>query len=159
MHRFAVITAAALLIPAAASAQTIEGFVTAGTHRDVNREQFPGFGGGMLFTTTWIGVGAQGDAFLSPPYMAGRFTPFVEAHPFVVAGIRPFVQAGKGFGEFHGRMYGMGMDFRPRNGRVGVRASYQMYLAEMWPGREKRVQPSVTFGIIWTAARGEPWVN
>jgi hypothetical protein len=159
-HTLMVIASVAtLLTSTAASAQAVEGFVTGGTHRDVNHEQFPGVSGGVLFTAKFIGVGAQGDAFFSPPYVAGRFTPFVQGNLFEIAGVRPFVQAGKGFGELKGRMYGVGVDFRPRNGRIGVRATYQVYLAEMWNRSEKRVQPSVNIGVIWTAARGKPWTN
>src|SRR5262245_45507076 len=101
---------ATLLTSTAASAQAIEGFITGGMHRDVNREQFPGVGGGVLFTTKFIGAGAQGDAFFSPPYVAGRVTPFVQGN-IDIAGVRPFLQAGKGFGEFKGRMYGVGVEF------------------------------------------------
>jgi len=144
----------ALFTSSHASAQVIEGFVTGGTHRDSNREQFTGLGGGVLLTgAKWIGVGAQGDAFFSPPYVAGRFTMLVQGNVFDIAGVRPFVQVGKGFGEFHGRMYGAGVDFRPRNARIGVRASYQAYLADVWNRPEKHVQPSVNVGVIWTASR------
>ncbi len=149
----AIAASVALLTASHASAQAIEGFVTGGTHRDSNRQQFIGLGGGVLTGMKWIGVGAQGDAFFSLPYVAGRFTMFVQGNVFDIAGVRPFVQAGKGFGEFKGRMYGAGVDFRPRNARIGVRASYQAYLAEMWNRREKRVQPSVSVGVIWTASR------
>lgn len=142
----------ALLSGSSASAQAIEGFVTGGAHTDTNRQQFTGLGGGVLTGVKWIGVGVQGDAFFSLPYVGGRFTMLVQGNVFDLAGVRPFVQVGKGYGEFRGRMYGAGVDFRPRNARVGVRASYQAYLAEMWSG-EKRVQPSVTVGVIWTASR------
>jgi hypothetical protein len=150
----AIATCVALLTSSHASAQAIEGFVTGGTHRDSNREQFTGLGGGVLLAgAKWIGVGAQGDAFFSLPYVAGRFTMLVQGNVFDIAGVRPFVHIGKGFGEFHGRMYGAGVDFRPRNARVGVRASYQAYLASVRNRPEKRVQPSVTVGVIWTASR------
>ena len=148
----AVAASVALFTASHASAQAIEGFVTGGAHRDTNRQQFTGLGAGVLTGIKWIGVGVQGDAFFSLPYVAGRFTMLAQGNVFDIAGVRPFVQAGKGFGEFRGRMYGAGVDFRPQNGRVGVRASYQAYLAEMWSG-EKRVQPSVTVGVIWTASR------
>ena len=100
----AIAASVALLTASHASAQAIEGFVTGGTHRDSNREQFTGL-------------------------------------------------AGKGFSEFKGRMYGAGVDFRPRNSRIGVRASYHAYLANVWNRPEKHVQPSVSVGVIWTASR------
>jgi hypothetical protein len=50
-------------------------------------------------------------------------------------------------------MYGAGVDFRPRNSRIGVRASYQAYLADVWNRPEKHVQPSVSVGVIWTGSR------
>src|SRR5262249_42156690 len=147
-------TSVALLTASHASAQAIEGFVTGGTHRDSNREQFKGIGGGVLLTgAKWVSVGAQGDSFFSPPYVAGRFTMLVQGNVVDIAGVRPFLQVGKGFGEFHGRMYGTGVDVRPRNSRIGVRASYQAYLADVWNSPEKRVQPSVSVGVIWTASR------
>jgi hypothetical protein len=150
----AIAASVALLTASHASAQAIEGFVTGGTHRDSNREQFTGLGGGVLLTGgKWIGVGAQGDAFFSLPYVAGRFTMLVQGNVFDIAGVRPFVQAGKGFGEFKGRMYGAGVDFRPRNARIGVRASYQAYRANVWNRPEKHVQPSVSVGVIWMASR------
>jgi hypothetical protein len=64
-------------------------------------------------------------------------------------GMRPFVQAGTSFGEFKGRMYGAGVDFCSRDARVGLRASFQGYLADMWPGQKKTIQPSVSVGVIW----------
>jgi hypothetical protein len=46
----AIAASVALLTASHASAQAIEGFVTGGTHRDSNREQFTGLGGGVLLT-------------------------------------------------------------------------------------------------------------
>lgn len=76
----------------------------------------------------------------------------VQGNVLDIAGVRPFVQAGKGFGEFKGRMYGAGVDFRPRNSRIGVHASDQAYLADVWNRPEKRVQPSMSIGVIWAAS-------
>jgi hypothetical protein len=77
----AIAASVALLTASHASAQAIEGFVTGGTHRDSNREQFTGLGGGVLLTGgKWISVGAQGDAVFSLPYVAGRFTMLVQGN-------------------------------------------------------------------------------
>jgi hypothetical protein len=135
----------ATVVPASAQ---VEGYVTGGVHRDVNRQQFSGAGGGVLLTARWLSVGAQGDAFFSPPYVAGRFTPFVQGNLLEIRGVRPFVQAGKGYGEFAGTMYGAGVDYRPGASRVGVRASVQTYAARLWP-EGTRAQPSVSVGVIW----------
>jgi hypothetical protein len=143
-------TCIALLCLAAAvpAAAQIEGYVTGGLHRDVNHQQFSGAGGGVLLTAKWISVGAQADAFFSPPYVAGRFTPYLQGNLLDARGLRPFLQIGKGYGEFAGTMYGAGIDFRPGLGRVGVRASVQTYAARMWPDG-KRAQPSVSVGVVW----------
>jgi hypothetical protein len=82
----AIAASVAWLTASHASAQAIEGFVTGGTHRDSNREQFTGLGGGVLLTGgKWIGVGAQGDAFFSLPYVAGRFTMLVQGNVFDIS--------------------------------------------------------------------------
>ena len=141
------VTCATLAATEPALAQ-VEGVVTAGVHRDVNHEQFGGASGGVLLTARWLSIGAQGDAFFSPPYVAGRFTPFVQGNVFDLRGVRLFLQAGKGYGEFKGTMYGAGIDLRRGDHRVGVRASLQAYLAQMWNGG-KRAQPSVNVGVIW----------
>lgn len=132
---------------ASASAQ-VEPFVTGGIHRDVNRERFVGVAGGMLLSTKWLSVGAQGDAFVSPPYVAGRVTLLVQGNLFDVAGVRPFLQAGTSLGELKGSMYGAGVDLRRSGSGVGVRANVQTYLAKMWMGG-RRAQPSVNLGVIW----------
>jgi hypothetical protein len=153
----AIVTCAALLSASPVRAQDIEGFVTGGAHRDSNHQSFFGLGGGVLLTgAKWIGVGAQGDAFFSLPYVAGRFTMLVQGNVFDIAGVRPFVQIGKGYGEFRGRMYGAGVDLRPRGSSIAVRASYQAYLADVWNSRDKHMQPSVSIGVIWTAAGTAP---
>jgi hypothetical protein len=126
----------------------VEGFVVAGSHGDVNRERFAGVGGGVLLTAKFVSIGAQGDAFFSLPYVAGRFTPFVQGNMLHIAGVRLFLQAGRGWGEIQGAMYGGGVDFRPRGSRVGVRAGVQTYVARMWSG-EKRRQSSINVGVIW----------
>lgn len=144
---FVIVVCMTLAAAAPAWAQ-VEGFVIAGSHWDVNRERFAGVGGGVLLTAKFVSIGAQGDAFFSPPYVAGRLTPFVQGNLFDIAGIRPFLQAGKGYGEINGAMYGGGFDFRPRGSRVGVRSSVQTYLAPTWSG-EKLWQSSVTVGVIW----------
>ena len=143
----AAVTYAILAATVPALAQ-VEGFVTAGVNRDVNHQQFGGASGGVLLTSRWLSIGAQGDAFFSPPYVAGRFTPFVQGNVFDLGGARLFLQAGKGYGEFKGVMYGAGIDLRRRGSRVGMRASLQTYLAQMWNG-DKRAQPSVNVGVIW----------
>jgi hypothetical protein len=133
-----------------AAAQRFEGFATGGLHRDVNREQFAGLGGGVLLTTVrWLTVGGQADAFLSPPYVAGRGTILLQGNVVTVGGVRPFVLIGKSFGEMDGPMYGAGVDCRPPNARVGVRATVQAYLADRWLEPERVVQPSVNVGVIW----------
>ena len=144
---FVIVVCVALGAAAPASAQ-VEGFVVGGSHQDVNRERFAGAGGGVLLTARFVSIGAQGDAFFSLPYVAGRFTPFVQGNLLNIAGVRLFVQAGKGYGEIKGAMYGGGVDFRPRGGRVGVRAGVQTYLAQMW-NAGTRPQSSFNVGVIW----------
>jgi hypothetical protein len=139
---------AVLCLGAVPAFAQVEGYVTGGLHRDVNSQQFTGAGGGVLLTAKWISVGAQGDAFFSPPYVAGRFTPFLQGNLFDVRGVRPFVQVGKGYGEFAGTMYGVGVDYRPGLSRVGLRVSVQVYAARLWP-EGTRAQPSVSIGVLW----------
>ena len=148
--RTRIATAVVVLSVAAAgpAAAQVEGYVTGGAHQDVNAQRFSGAGGGVLLTAKWLSVGAQGDAFFSPPYIAGRFTPFLQGNLFDIRGIRPFVQVGKGYGEFAGTMYGAGVDYRPGLRRVGVRVSVQSYAARMWP-EGTRAQPSLSVGVIW----------
>ena len=149
MRKSIFVIGVCLTLAAAAPAWAqVEGFVVGGSHQDVNRERFAGVGGGVLLTAKFVSIGAQGDAFFSLPYVAGRLTPFVQGNIFDIAGIRLFLQAGKGYGEIKGAMYGGGVDFRPRGRRVGVRAGVQTYLAQMWSG-EKRRQSSVNLGVIW----------
>jgi hypothetical protein len=110
----AIVTCAALLSASHAQAQAIEGLVTGGSHIDTNRQSFFGLGGVLLTGAKWIGVGAQGDVFFSLPYAAARFTTLVQGNVADLAGVRPFLQIGKSWGELKGRMYGAGVDYRPR---------------------------------------------
>jgi hypothetical protein len=145
---FAIAIGVWCLAAAVPAAGQVQGYVTGGVHRDVNRQQFSGVGGGLLLTARWLSVGAQGDAFFSPPYVAGRFTPFLQGNVFDICGFRPFVQVGKGYGEFAGTMYGAGVDYRPGLSVVGVRVSVHSYAARMWP-EGTRAQPSISVGVIW----------
>ena len=142
------VIAVLLLICASDAFARVEGFATGGLHRDVNGEPFVGTGGGVLLTAKWLSLGAQGDAFFSLPYVAGRLTLLAQGNLLDRGGIRPFVQIGTSVGELKGRMYGLGVDLRRREARVGVRTSLQVYMANVWNDRPV-AQSSANVGVIW----------
>lgn len=133
-------------------AQQVEGFATVGLQRDVNDRRFPSASGGVLLSANWLALGAQADAFFSPPYVAGRGTLFVQGNVLGSRRVRPFVLGGWSFGEFDGTMLGAGVDVRPARSRVGVRATVQTYRTKVspWFGPQRTdLQPSMNIGIVW----------
>jgi hypothetical protein len=129
----AVITVATLAHESSASAQDFRGFVGGGVMSDLNDEHFPTFGGGVLFDLgqPWVSAGGQGEVFFSWPYVAGRGGMFLQGNVIPKGPVRPFLLAGFGSGESAGAMLGAGVEFRPRSGRVGFRASVEDYLAKV----------------------------
>ena len=115
------------------SAQNLRGFAGAGAMQDVNSEQFPAFGGGMLIDvgTPWISAGAQGEAFVSWPYFGGRGSVFGQGNVMPKSVVRPFVLAGVGFGESSGPLFGGGVEVGPQGGRLGLRVAVEDYVARV----------------------------
>lgn len=136
MKTLRILAAFLLATPAGAgivSAQEVRGFVTGGVISDVNQQRFPTAGGGVLFDLgqPWVSAGAEGETFWQWPYFAGRGTLFGQVRLIPKGRIRPFVLAGRGFGEMAGPMIGGGIELRPANGRVGLRVSVEDYLARI----------------------------
>ena len=131
------IAAILFLVTAAGSgrlaAQDLRGFATAGVMSDLNNQHFPAFGGGVMIDAgqPWISAGGQGEAFVSWPYFAERGAVFAQGNVFRQGPVRPFVLGGLGFGESAGPMFGAGIDVRPGNGRIGLRATVEDYLARV----------------------------
>ena len=113
-----------------ASAQNLRGFAGAGAMQDVNSEQFPAFGGGVLIDmgTPWISAGAQGEAFVSWPYFGGRGSVFGQGNVMPKRVVRPFVLAGVGFVESSGPLFGGGVEVGPQGGRLGLRIAVEDYV-------------------------------
>lgn len=116
-----------------ASAQNVRGFISGGIISDVNHQNFPSAGGGIVVNLgqPWVSAGAQGETFWQWPYFAGRGTFFGQGNLFPKGRIRPFVLAGYAFGETAGTMVGGGIEFRPLNGRAGLRISVEDYLSRI----------------------------
>ena len=109
-------------------AQEVRGFAGAGVASDLN-SRYPAFGGGVLLDlpTSWVSAGAEGDMFVSWPYVAGRGALFGQVNVVRRRAFRPFVLAGYGWGESAGPMIGAGIELRMR-GRLGLRATVEDYL-------------------------------
>jgi hypothetical protein len=118
-----------------APAQELRGFAGAGVMSDVNSQHVPAFGGGALVDVgqPWISAGAQGEAFVSWPYFAGRGTVFGQGNLMRRGAVRPFLLAGAGFGETAGPMFGGGVEMRPRDGRLGFRVAVEDYISDITP--------------------------
>lgn len=117
-----------LAYPRQSSAQHLHGFATVGVHEDINKEYFPGVGGGLVldFLNSWVSAGGQGDLFFSDGYVSGRGGPIGQFH-FVRQGmLRPFAIGGYVWGEDTGTTVGGGLEIRSRR-RFGFRASAQVY--------------------------------
>jgi hypothetical protein len=114
-------------------AQDLRGFVAAGVMSDPNGQRFPAFGGGVLIDLgqPWLSAGGEGEMFVSWPYFAGRGAVFAQGNVMRRGPLRPFVVGGMGFGESAGPMFGAGIDVRPGNRRIGVRAAVEDYLAHV----------------------------
>jgi hypothetical protein len=133
-------TAAAVLVIFASlsqarptSAQEVRGFAGAGVMSDLNDDRFPAFGGGVLFDlpTSWLTAGAQGEMFLSWPYVAGRGAVFGQVNPVRRGVVRPVFLAGYGFGLSEGPMIGGGVELRLPHRRIGLRAIVEDYMARV----------------------------
>jgi hypothetical protein len=116
--------------PGETSAQRLHGFATFGVHEDINKEFFPGAGGGVVldFLNSWASAGGQGDLFFSNGYVSGRGGPIGQFH-FIRQGLmRPFATAGYVWGEVTGPgpTVGGGLEFWSK-GRFGFRADAQVY--------------------------------
>ena len=125
-------TIAALLLTTTVWAQSPSGFAALGVHQDTNDARFASASGGVVFDlpTEWLSAGAQGDLFVSYPYVAGRGTVFAQGNVVPRRSIRPFALAGFGFGESAGPMIGAGVEIWRPNGR-GLRVTVQDYLARI----------------------------
>jgi hypothetical protein len=108
--------------------QEVRGFVGGGT-ASVDSHSYPSFGGGVLVNAgqPWVSVGAQGDGFVSLPYVVGRGALFAQGNLVPKGRIRPFVVAGYGFGAFEGAMVGGGLEIRPKGSGLGFRGSVENY--------------------------------
>src|SRR5215207_933514 len=128
---FALVIAAALDSGRPLQAQEVRGFAGAGVASDLN-SRYPALGGGMLvdLPSSWFSAGAEGDMFISWPYVAGRGALFGQANVMRRRAVRPFVLAGYGWGESAGPMIGGGVEMRVR-GRFGVRATVEDYLVRL----------------------------
>jgi hypothetical protein len=117
----------------AVSAQDLRGFVHGGVTSDVNRQNFPAFGGGIVVNAgqPWVAVGAQGETFFSWPYFAGRGTVFGQGQLRRSGTVRPFVLGGYGWGEEGGPMLGGGVEIRPHEKGVGLRATVEDYIVHV----------------------------
>ena len=125
--------AAALVLLSAAqtvSAQEIRGFAYGSGTTAQNDQHYPGFGGGVVFDLgqPWLAVGAQGEAFSSWPYFAGRGSVFAEGRLMPNAAIRPIVLGGAGFGQYGGPMFGGGVEIRVPRSRLAVRMTVEDYV-------------------------------
>lgn len=118
--------------PRTAAAQQLLGFAAFTINRDVNGSQYAGAAGGVLVDVarSWISLGAQGDLFVSIPYVAGRGGPLVQLNIVRHERIRVFGIGGMGWGEQEGPMFGGGLDVWPSR-RVGIRATVQDYLVRI----------------------------
>ena len=145
----AVIAAATLVTAESASAQNFRGFVGGGVMSDVNDEHFPTAGGGVLFDLgqPWVSAGGQGEVFFSWPYVAGRGGMFLQGNVVPKGPVRPFVLAGFGSGESDGAMFGAGVEFRPRAGAAGFRASVEDYLAKVGAGANYYTDHQITIRV------------
>ena len=113
-----------------AYAQDFRGFVGTGVTSDVNGQHFPGFSGGAVVDLgqPWVSAGAQAETFFSWPYFAGRGSVFAQGNLFPKGKVRPFVLGGFGWGEEGGTLIGAGMEFRPGETGLGLRASIEDYV-------------------------------
>jgi hypothetical protein len=125
---FTAVTVAALLTVAhAASAQPVRGFVFGGSTTDLNKQQYPAFGGGVLVDLgqPWLAAGAQGESFFDFPYFTGRGAVFAEGRLAKPSAVRPFLLGGYTFGEISGPMAGAGVEIRSSRARVAFRLTVE----------------------------------
>ena len=113
-----------------AEAQTFRGFIAGGITSESTNQHFPSAAGGVLVNIgePWLSAGAQAETFWQWPYFAGRGTLFAQGNLVPKGRVRPFGLAGFGIGEAAGPMVGGGVEFRPTNGRHGLRLSVEDYL-------------------------------
>ena len=129
IHRLAAFAVLAVLAAApCASAQSARGFA---------------FGGGAVVDLgqPWVSAGAQGEAFMSWPYFAGRGAVFAQGNLLAHKPVRPFVLAGVGFGEDGGTLVGAGLELRSPGTRIGLRVTVEDYFTR--PSRRYGQQPAV----------------
>ena len=128
---FAVLAVLAVLAAApCASAQSARGFAFGGMMSEGYSDWFPAFGGGAVVDLgqPWVSAGAQGEAFMSWPYFAGRGAVFAQGNLLARKPVRPFVLAGVGFGEDGGTLVGAGLEVRSPDTRMGFRVAVEDYL-------------------------------
>ncbi len=119
-----------LIAPAAARAQDARGFIGAAVSSSVNNEHHASVGGGVTIGLgpRWLSGGAQGEALISWPYVAGRGALFAQAQVANRSSFRPFVMAGMGMGEEAGPLVGGGFEMRERGTRYGFRVTIEDYV-------------------------------
>ena len=148
-------------VPSTAGAQpvAVRGIAAVGSASDVNREQVFALGGGVVadLGQRFVSAGAQGDAFTSDGYWAGRGSVFGQFNLVRTPAIRLFALTGVGFGEYDGPMVGGGLDIWPDEGRFGFRLAFEDYLVKydrydsgLQPaGRTTGHQLSVKLGVLF----------
>jgi hypothetical protein len=149
-----------LLVSArSASAQVVRGWAFTGRTSDINAQNFPAAGGGVLaeIGQPWLLVGLQGEALFQLPYVAGRGAAFAEGRILPKSPYRPFVMGGVGFGEDAGPLIGGGLEVGAPNSRWGLRVSVEDYVRRVnvysfgiaSGGSELRHQVALRFGITF----------
>jgi hypothetical protein len=140
----------------AASAQEVRGFAFGSGTTLQYDQQYPGFGGGVLVELgqPWLAVGAQGEAFSSWPYFAGRGSVFAEGRLLPKSAIVPLVLGGAGFGEYGGPMVGGGVEIRVPRSRVAFRITVEDFMLRdtrydlgQPAGTETHHQVATRFGV------------
>lgn len=154
LHALSLVTALVLIAGVhSASAQDVRGITFGGVTGDANGQQFPAFGGGVLVDLgqPWVSAGAQGEAFVSWPYFAGRAALFGQGNLAPGKLVRPFVLAGVGLGEYSGPMFGGGVEFRPPQQRVGFRVAVEDYTIryQRFDGGTTHHQVALHVGVIF----------
>jgi hypothetical protein len=159
-HLLIAVIASVLLTSARpAAAQAVRGWAFTGRTTDINAQNFPAAGGGVLTEVgqPWLLAGLQGEALFHLPYVAGRGAVFAQGRILPKSPYRPFVLGGIGFGEDAGPMIGGGIEVGAPNSRWGLRMSVEDYVRRVdiysfglaTGGSELRHQVALRFGITF----------
>jgi hypothetical protein len=159
-HLLIAVIASVLLTSARpAAAQAVRGWAFTGRTTDINAQNFPAAGGGVLAEVgqPWLLAGLQGEALFHLPYVAGRGAVFAQGRILPKSPYRPFVLGGIGFGEDAGPMIGGGIEVGAPNSRWGLRMSVEDYVRRVdiysfglaTGGSELRHQVALRFGITF----------